>query len=99
MRNALHLKMKPWLPAKTRTHQGKRLAHLLRKAFKLTLVCPGDREYRRFADRLLQFYRDACAAQRDETLSADDRDDAFLKLADRLTQLCKKRYFDPTMTH
>jgi transposase len=73
-------------------------AHLLRKAFKLALICPKDRDYRRFADRLLQLYRDACAAKSDETLSAEDRGEAVLKLADRLTRLCKKRYLDPTTT-
>src|SRR5690606_4539152 len=51
------------------TNSQKCWAHLLRKAIKLTLLEPGNEEYRRFADRLLEIYRAACRTQRDRRLN------------------------------
>lgn len=44
-------------------------AHLLRKAIKLTLVCPDNRDYRLLTDCLLAIYRKACRVQRDKRLA------------------------------
>ncbi|MBM4001590.1 MAG: transposase [Planctomycetes bacterium] len=51
------------------TRSQKCWAHLLRKAIKLTLVAPGDPDYRDFTDRLLDIYREACRVQRDGRLA------------------------------
>jgi transposase len=63
-------------------------AHLLRKAIKLTLQEPNNPEYRRFTDRLLETYRQACRVQRDQRLSAAGRVRKVAALDDVLLELC-----------
>jgi transposase len=63
-------------------------AHLLRKAIKLTLQEPTNQEYRRFTDRLLEIYRQACRLQRDQRLSATGRANKVLVLDDAIYDLC-----------
>ena len=63
-------------------------AHLLRKAIKLTLLDPANAEYRRFADRLLEIYREACRVQRDRRLSAAGRGEKVGTLDDEILDLC-----------
>jgi hypothetical protein len=63
-------------------------AHLLRKAIKLTLLDPANAEYRRFADRLLEIYREACRVQRDQRLSAVGRAEKVGALDDGILELC-----------
>jgi transposase len=63
-------------------------AHLLRKAIKLTLQEPTNQEYRRFTDRLLEIYRQACRLQRDQRLSATGRANKVLVLDDGIYDLC-----------
>jgi transposase len=63
-------------------------AHLLRKAIKLTLQEPNNLEYRRFTDRLLAIYREACRVQRDGRLSAAGRAGKVAGLDDEILELC-----------
>jgi transposase len=63
-------------------------AHLLRKAIKLTLMEPTNTEYRRFADRLLEIYHEACRVQRDRRLSAGGRKSKVAALDDEILDLC-----------
>jgi transposase len=63
-------------------------AHLLRKAIKLTLMEPAKAEYRRFADRLLEIYREACRVQRDQRLSVEGRKNKVAVLDDEIFDLC-----------
>jgi hypothetical protein len=63
-------------------------AHLLRKAIRLTLLEPDNREYRRFADELLAIYHEACRVQRDGRMSTAGRERKVVTLADRLADLC-----------
>jgi len=70
------------------TNSQKCWAHLLRKAIKLTLVAPENAEYRRFADRLLEIYREACRVQRDRRLSPDGRARKVAQLNDEVLELC-----------
>lgn len=63
-------------------------AHLLRKAIKLTLLEPTNAEYRRFADRLLEIYREACRVQGDKRLSARGRAEKVGILDDEILDLC-----------
>ena len=63
-------------------------AHLLRKAIKLTLLEPTNAEYRRFADRLLEIYHEACRVQRDKRLSAAGRAEKVGALNDEVLELC-----------
>jgi hypothetical protein len=63
-------------------------AHLLRKAIKLTLEDPDNLEYRRFTDRLLEIYREACRVQRDGRLSDAGRAQKVADLDDELLELC-----------
>jgi transposase len=63
-------------------------AHLLRKAIKLTLMEPTNTEYRRFADRLLEIYHEACRVQRDRRLSAEGRKSKVAALDDEILDLC-----------
>ncbi len=66
-------------------------AHLLRKAIKLTLQAPDNAEYREFADRLLEIYREACRVQRDGRLGDAGRAQKVAELDDELFDLCGKR--------
>jgi transposase len=70
------------------TQSQKCWAHLLRKAIKLTLLEPAHREYRRFADRLLEIYRAACRTQRDGRLSDAGRARKVAELDDDILELC-----------
>ena len=70
------------------TQSQKCWAHLLRKAIKLTLMEPTNAEYRRFADRLLEIYREACRVQRDRRLSAEGRKRKVAVLDDEILELC-----------
>jgi hypothetical protein len=63
-------------------------AHLLRKAIKLTLQEPANQEYRRFTDRLLEIYRQACRVQRDGRLSSAGRQHKVAALDDEILELC-----------
>src|SRR5271169_4687594 len=63
-------------------------AHLLRKAIKLTLQDPTNREYRQFTDRLLEIYRQACRVQRDGRRSAVGRTEKVAALDDAILELC-----------
>ena len=63
-------------------------AHLLRKAFKLTLQDPGNLEYRRFADRLLEIYRAACRVQKDGRLGDAGRARKVVELDEEIVELC-----------
>jgi transposase len=63
-------------------------AHLVRKAIKLTLQEPTNQEYRRFTDRLVEIYRQACRLQRDQRLSATGRANKVLVLDDAIYDLC-----------
>lgn len=70
------------------TNSQKCWAHLLRKAIKLTLLEPGNEEYRRFADRLLEIYRAACRTQRDRRLNDAGRTRKVAALDDEILELC-----------
>jgi len=63
-------------------------AHLLRKAIKLTLHDPANADYRRFADRLLEIYREACRVQRDGRLGDAGRTRRTAALDDEIFELC-----------
>jgi transposase len=64
-------------------------AHLLRKAIKLTLHDPNNADYRRFADRLLEVYRDACRVQRDGRLGDVGRTRKIAALDEAIFELCE----------
>ena len=64
------------------------LAHLLRKAIKLTLLDPTNAEYRHFTDRLLEIYHAACRVQRDKRLSAAGRAAKVAAMDDEVLELC-----------
>lgn len=68
-------------------------AHLLRKAIKLTLQEPENRDYRQFTDRLLEFYRRACRVQRDGRLSVAGRAGKVAALDDAILELCAPLWF------
>lgn len=63
-------------------------AHLLRKAIKLTLQDPNNPEYRSFADRLLEIYREACRVQRDRRLRDAGRAQKVADLDEKILDLC-----------
>lgn len=63
-------------------------AHLLRKAIKLTLQDPDNEEYRTFADKLLEVYRQACRVQQDGRLSDVGRQRKVAALEDEVILLC-----------
>jgi hypothetical protein len=63
-------------------------AHLLRKAIKLTLQDPDNAEYRLFADRLLEIYREACRVQRDGRFGDEGRERKVAELEDEVLELC-----------
>jgi transposase len=63
-------------------------AHLLRKAIKLTLQDPDNQEYRQFADRLLEIYRQACRVQHDGRLSDAGRARKVVSLEEEIVDLC-----------
>jgi transposase len=63
-------------------------AHLLRKAIKLTLEKPDQAEYRRFTDRLIEIYREACRVQQDGRLGDAGRARKVGELDDAILELC-----------
>jgi transposase len=63
-------------------------AHLLRKAIKLTLQDPDNKDYRQFTDRLLEIYRVACRVQRDGRLGEAGRTRKVAALEEELFELC-----------
>ena len=63
-------------------------AHLLRKAIKLTLLDPDNEVYRRFTDRLLEIYHQACRLQRDQRYSAEGRKAKVVDLDNDIVDLC-----------
>ena len=71
------------------TRSQKCWAHLLRKAIKLTLQDPDNPDYRRFADRLLWIYREACRVQRDGRLGDAGRARKVAALDDEIFALCE----------
>ena len=64
------------------------LAHLLRKAIKLTLLEPDNVKYRELTDGLLKIYHTACRAQRDRRLSAEGRKKKVAVLEGEICTLC-----------
>jgi len=64
-------------------------AHLLRKAIKLTLHDPNNPDYRRFADRLLSIYREACRVQRDGRRGDAGRARKVAELDEAIFELCE----------
>lgn len=68
-------------------------AHLLRKAIKLTLQDPGNQEYRLFADRLLEIYRQAVRVQGDGRLGDAGRARKVAQLEEELLELCSPMWF------
>jgi transposase len=75
------------------TQSQKCWAHLLRKAIKLTLQDPDNVEYRHFADRLLEIYREACRVQRDGRLGDAGRARKVAALEDEVLELCGPMWF------
>ncbi len=71
------------------TRSQKCWAHLLRKAIKLTLQDPNNPDYRRFADRLLEIYREARRVQRDGRLGGVGRTRKIAALDDEIFALCE----------
>lgn len=63
-------------------------AHLLRKAIKLTLHDPANKEYREFADRLLEIYRRACRTRQDGRFGDAGRIRKVVELDDEILALC-----------
>jgi transposase len=72
-------------------------AHLLRKAIKLTLQDPNNQEYRRFADRLLEIYRQACRVQRDGRLGDAGRAKRVRELDREIGNLCEPIWYENVM--
>ncbi len=73
-------------------------AHLIRKAIKLTLQDPQNRDYRKLADGLLGVYRQAKRIKADKRLLDSTRCERVAELDDRLLDLCaeKKQLVPPT---
>ena len=69
-------------------------AHLIRKAIKLTLQDPQNRDYRKLADGLLDVYRRAKRIKADKRLSDSTRVARVGELDDRLLELCVERWLD-----
>jgi transposase len=67
-------------------------AHLLRKAIKLTLQEPGEAKYRKFADGLLEIYRQACRVQKDKRLGDAGRQRKVEELEQEILQLCAPQW-------
>ncbi|MBL6707378.1 MAG: transposase [Planctomycetaceae bacterium] len=71
-------------------------AHLIRKAIRLTLLQPDNKEYRTFLTGLLELYRKACRLKRDRRLKPATRELKARTLDNDLWSLCGERYKDPT---
>lgn len=70
------------------SHSQKCWAHLLRKAIRLTLLCPENSVYRELADELLAIYRAAVGVQGDRRLSDTGRARKISELENRIVELC-----------
>ena len=70
------------------THAQKCWAHLLRKAFKLTLLDPANEASRAFPDVWREITRSACRAQRDRRLGDAGRTRKVAALDDEILELC-----------
>ncbi len=75
------------------SHAQKCWAHLLQKAIKLTLEFPENTQYRRFADQLLDIYREACRVQRDGRLNDAGRARKVEALELEIVDLCGPVWF------
>jgi hypothetical protein len=64
---------------------------LLRKAIKLTLLDPKNKEYIDFADGAFQIFYDGRSLQKNQSISDDQRDAEIVKLEDRVLALCSVR--------
>jgi transposase len=71
-------------------------AHLIRKAFKLTLARPDNEEYRQFLETLVSLYRRACGYQKDRRLSPAGRTRKVEELTETLNLATVGRIFDDT---
>jgi hypothetical protein len=71
------------------TQSQKCWAHLLRKAIKLTLLDPGNADYRTFTDRLLAIYRAACRRPGDGLLGEAGRARKVVGFEDEIYSLCE----------
>ena len=77
-------------------------AHLLRKAIKLTLLDPKNKEYTDFTDGAFQIFYDGRSLQKNQSISEDEREAEIVKLEDRVLALCSvrkietKKLEDPT---
>jgi hypothetical protein len=77
-------------------------AHLLRKAIKLTLLDPKNKEYTDFADGAFQIFYDGRTLQKNQSISEGEREAEIVKLEDRVLALCSvrkietKKLEDPT---
>jgi hypothetical protein len=69
-------------------------AHLIRKAIKLTLQDPQNKDYRKLADRLLEIYREAKRIKADGRLLDSTRRARVADLDDELLDLCAARWLD-----
>ena len=69
-------------------------AHLIRKAIKLKLQDPENRQYQTFAESLLTIYHKACRIKRDGRFSDAGRAGKVTELDDELVQLCGPRWSD-----
>lgn len=74
-------------------------AHLLRKAIKLMLQHPDERQYAEFLEKLYDIYQQAIRFQRDRRLSVGRKDKAQ-ELKVRITKLCSRfgQTIDPIKT-
>ena len=70
------------------TNSQKCWAHLIRKAIKLTLEDPANRQYRQLVDDLLQIYRDAKKVAADGRLGDAGRAQRVAALDDRVVDAC-----------
>ena len=59
-------------------------AHLLRKAIKLTLLDPKNKEYTDFADGAFQIFFDGRSLQKNQSISEDERESEIVKLENRV---------------
>jgi transposase len=69
-------------------------AHLIRKAIKLTLQDPQNKDYRKLADRLLEVYREAKKIKADKRLLDSTRRLRVAELDDQLLELCAARWLN-----
>jgi len=68
-------------------------AHLLRKAIKLTLLFPKNKDYRELADEMLDIYREAVRIQNDGRMKTAGRMEKVKALEDRVLGICGPAWF------